>query len=121
MVEIVMSLVRQFANLSFVQMLPGNDLIKTLYSGTVIFGIVYGGIRGGGRWISWLDKRKRVVIKQPKWSPIGSEMVSPIINIGRDAGVMAWFIITSGAISGVITATFPISVPIMLQFSEEDK
>lgn len=47
-------------------------------------------------------------------------MVNPILNVARDAGYLAWHGVSSGLVSGFIVATYPVSVPALLMFSERD-
>jgi hypothetical protein len=99
--------------------IPGitNDPGQTIYKVIVYGGTIYGGVKGFGVWLDWLSRAKDVEItKVPFLDP---KMINPILNIGRKAGYMTWFTVSSASISGFISATFPVSVPALMFFSEE--
>jgi len=95
----------QFADLGFKN--------GALYSYVAMVGVagVYGAIKGFSRWCAWLGRRKRVTVNQ--------ELVDPVLNVGRDGGYMGYYVLSGGALSAGITATFPVSIPALSYMAKE--
>lgn len=75
--------------------------------------MVYGVGRGISEWAGWELHRKPIKLtKQFKW-------IEPIVNATKDCGYGAWFVLACAGSSGFVTATFPISVPVIAYFFAE--
>jgi hypothetical protein len=87
----------------------------TTYYSVVGFGMFVGACKGIKVYLKWLETRKP--------STINSDMYDPIFNICCDTGYLMWNMMLGAVGSGIITATAPVSVPILYAFSEkvEDK
>lgn len=105
-------------NIPLPALLP-DGMVKKTYTGLVLIGAVYGGVKGFGRWLDWLDKRKKVALRNVP--VIGADLVNPIINIGKDAGNLGYNVGMASLFSALMVATSPVSVPLFLFFSEEEK
>lgn len=82
------------------------------YAHVVLLGALYGLCSGVGEWIDWMNKRKRYVVSY--------NMINPILNAGRDAGMLAYHIITSAFVSAFIVGTYPISLPTLIFFAKAE-
>ena len=91
---------------------------KMAYATVVGIGTAYGFLRGTVNWVKWLSERKQMKLKDNRF--INADMVNPILNVGRDTGYLSWHAISSGVISGFIVATYPISVPALISFSDKE-
>lgn len=91
---------------------------KMAYAGVVGLGAVYGFGRGTVNWINWLSKRKQMKLKDNRF--INADMINPILNVGKDAGYLGWYAVSSALVSGFIVGTYPVSVPALLFFSEKE-
>lgn len=89
-----------------------NPLIYYIYPGFIILGFIRGSISGLDVSLKWKSRRKMV--------SIGSSLYDPIINMSRDVGYIAHQMLLGGIGSAIITATAPISVPILLKWKSKD-
>jgi hypothetical protein len=69
-------------------------------------GSSYGVYRGFLSWIKWRRDRKPTHIR--------NKNLEPIINNAIDAGQLGRHVLMSGIISGLVVATAPISVPLIV-------
>ena len=84
-----------------------------VYGYLVAAGAVIGAFKGIGKWIDWYGTRR--------YRKIPYETIEPVVNIACDVGKLSYNVITSGLLSGAITATAPVSVPIILYVCEDEK
>lgn len=82
-----------------------------VYGTIVAYGFLKGSWAGWVEYSKWLAKRSEITIK--------SEFYDSIINVCRDVGVWGFHIMYGGFGSALITATAPISVPLLTLTSEE--
>jgi hypothetical protein len=82
-----------------------------VYAGIVIAGAIVGACKGVGKWYDWYSTRKYRSIKYKN--------LEPVINITCDVGKLAYNVTAAGLLSGMVTATAPVSVPILLYTCEE--
>lgn len=90
--------------------------LLTVYSILCVTGFLYGAAGGVNNWMEWMCRRSQLTIGA---SDYVNNLVDPMLNIGRDAGYLGWFVMTSGTVSAFIIATFPVSVPLLAVFSNE--
>lgn len=90
-------------------MIPTQIFLK-IYIGVCSTVSIYGMFKGFCKWTKWLNCRNRVTIN--------NEIVDSTLNIGRDGGVLGCYLISSGLMSLLITATFPISIPLLSMFAK---
>jgi hypothetical protein len=83
------------------------------YSLVVGLGFLQGAYMGIENHCNWVNHRPRVTINSPQYDPI--------VNICRDCGVLGFNVLSGGFGSAAIVATAPISVPILLAFSDKEK
>ena len=79
--------------------------------GAVALATFYGTVGGANNWMNWLEKRNRVTI--------GSPMVDPVLNLGRDGGHLCYHLVASGGTSACIAAGFPVTIPALTFMSKE--
>lgn len=97
--------------LSKIPVIPG--IAKSAFYGVVVAAALYGAIKGFGKWFQWWWHREKLIIS--------IEIVEPVVNISRDAGMFAWFVGATAVISSIIAATCPISVPLLYLFFGKKK
>lgn len=93
--------------------LPVRLIIK-VYAGAVVCGFWYGAYQGFKLWLQWYRNRRRVI------SGLHADLVDPILNVGRDAGRLAFYFICGGGVSAVVVAGFPVTVPLLSIFSKTE-
>jgi len=76
------------------------------YTGMVTIGFLRGLISGWGAYYDWKFLRRETI-------DIGSTIYNPIINICRDKGVWAFYVMQGAVGSALLVATAPISVPVL--------
>lgn len=84
--------------------------LLTAYLTIITMGTTIGAWRGFINWTEWIQTRKyrRVVYSH----------LEPIVNTTCDVGVLMLNITSTGISSGFVTATFPVSVPMLLALTE---
>jgi hypothetical protein len=75
-------------------------------------GFTYGVIRGFKAWVRWRSERKPLRIK--------NKTLEPIVNNSVDSGQLGLQVLMTGLLSGLVVATAPISVPIII-FTMKEK
>ena len=90
-----------------------HDTILLIYISSIYIGSIYGAFRGFINWILWMDRRRAPRIK--------FKMVESIVGIAYDAGNLFFNILVTGFASLVVVASFPISVPILITYFEDNK
>lgn len=83
------------------------------YCGVVAVGTTYGAYKGFLSWLRWRQTRKLTSIKY--------KTIEPIVNNSIDSGQLGLHVLMSGLISGLVVATAPISVPIIVFTMKEDE
>ncbi len=96
--------IRNFAN-------EHSETAGNIYKGVVLAAIAIGSVKGLIKWLDWRITRK--------YRKINYTAIEPVVNIAVDVGTLAYHITVAGAASGVVAATCPISVPILLATCEE--
>lgn len=79
-------------------------------------GFLYGATGGLSKWLYWIELRTQLTINS---SDYFNHLIDPMLNIGRDAGYLVWYSLTSGVVSTLIIGTFPVSVPLLALMSSE--
>lgn len=81
------------------------------YCGVVFTGTTYGAWRGFLSWLKWRSTRPLTKITY--------KTIEPIVNNSIDSGQLGLHVLMSGLISGMVVATAPISVPIIVYTMKE--
>ncbi len=87
--------------------------LQIAYKTCIGISVGVGAIKGFSKWLDWLDHRQ--------YRNITYKTIEPIVNITSDVGKLAFNVIGSGVASGLVCATAPISVPIILYVCEDTK
>jgi hypothetical protein len=86
-------------------------MVFYFYCGVVLMGTTYGAYKGFLSWLKWRRSRKQVRIT--------NKNLEPIVNNSIDSGQLGMHILLSGIISGLVVATAPISIPIIVYTMRE--
>lgn len=70
---------------------------------------LYGVWKGLERWWDWKSERKPITVN--------NNTVDPVLN----SAYMGYYTMVAGMTSGMIAATFPVSIPLMIMFAKEIK
>lgn len=93
----------------FVESMTNPSLYVSAYICVIAISFIIGASKGLSAFFDWLRTAGQINC------PIKS--VEPIINISRDVGALAWYVMSSGAMSAFVGGTAPISVPILMYCS----
>ena len=88
---------------------------KYSYFSMIAIGGCYGAGHGFSDWCEWENKRNSIKFSQFKF-------LEPVVNGSYSAGSLTYHVLSTGIPSALTSATFPISVPIlMLLFEDKNK
>ena len=88
-----------------------------LYFSAVLLSSIRGGLIGFRKWHNWLDTRKPVSLNIHDNIFFDNDLVEPIVNTAVDGAKLVFDVSFSFISSCVITAFFPISVPLIIKYS----
>lgn len=97
-----------FIDESIIQSSLKNGILA--YMSIVAVGTTIGAWRGFINWTDWLHTRK--------YKRVAYSHLDPVVNTTCDVGVLIFNIASTGLSSGFVSATFPVSVPILLAYTE---
>lgn len=76
------------------------------YQSLILLGLAHGVYKGIESFVLWRKGREEIRLTH--------KILEPIINASVDAGYLGYYVFWTGILSGLIVATAPVSIPIII-------
>jgi len=87
------------------------NLAKYIYYGLLLLSLFMGLQDGANIWRRWIAKRV--------YRHLVFEHLEPVVNVVIDTGNLVWLMATTAGLNVLISATFPVSVPILIYYFQK--